>query len=110
MVKGILGAADNAWFDSPVMSRDHAELRLDPQTTVSEPHTCHGYANGEKNVTIHDNGSMHGTTLNDKRLEQMTEVVLANGDVLVFGAEVRRGPEVFPACSFKVDLAFAPYQ
>lgn len=53
---------------------------------------------------------MHGTTLNDKKIEQMTEVALTNGDIIVFGAEVRRGPEVFPACSFKVDLAFAPYQ
>lgn len=36
VAKGILGAEDNAWFDSPVMSRDHAVLKLDPETTVSE--------------------------------------------------------------------------
>ena len=26
LVKGIQGATDNAWFDSPVMSRSHAEI------------------------------------------------------------------------------------
>jgi pSer/pThr/pTyr-binding forkhead associated (FHA) protein len=32
--KGILAAADNAWFDSPVMSRNHAKLKLDSNTKV----------------------------------------------------------------------------
>lgn len=27
--KGLKGAIDNAWFDSPVMSRNHAELYLE---------------------------------------------------------------------------------
>ncbi|CAG8982180.1 hypothetical protein HYALB_00003616 [Hymenoscyphus albidus] len=94
VVKGILGAEDNAWFDSPVMSRDHAELRLNSSTST---------------VTIHDRGSMHGTFLNDNKLEEMKDAALNKGDILVFGAEVKRGLEVFPACSFKVDLAFAPY-
>jgi hypothetical protein len=26
--KNILGAVDNAWFDSPVMSREHAKMSL----------------------------------------------------------------------------------
>lgn len=33
--KGLQGTRDNAWFDSPVMSRDHAELMLDVETDVS---------------------------------------------------------------------------
>lgn len=33
--KGLQGTQDNAWFDSPVMSRDHAELMLDVETDVS---------------------------------------------------------------------------
>ena len=32
--KGIVGAADNAWFDSPVMSRNHAELSLNLEDNV----------------------------------------------------------------------------
>jgi hypothetical protein len=35
--KGLLGAPDNAWFDSPVMSRDHAEMCLNPEINVSTP-------------------------------------------------------------------------
>lgn len=32
--KGLLGAKDNAWFDSPVMSRNHAQLSLDSMNNV----------------------------------------------------------------------------
>jgi hypothetical protein len=37
--KGLQGARENAWFDSPVMSRDHAELLLDVDADVSPLHT-----------------------------------------------------------------------
>ena len=33
--KGLHAARENAWFDSPVMSRNHAELSFDPETRVS---------------------------------------------------------------------------
>jgi pSer/pThr/pTyr-binding forkhead associated (FHA) protein len=33
--KGLLSAEDNAWFDNPVMSRDHAELILKQDDMVS---------------------------------------------------------------------------
>jgi pSer/pThr/pTyr-binding forkhead associated (FHA) protein len=32
--KGLLGAVDNAWFDSPVMSRDHAEITVNTEDKV----------------------------------------------------------------------------
>lgn len=32
--KGLLAAADNAWFDSPVMSRKHAVMSFDPLKEV----------------------------------------------------------------------------
>jgi hypothetical protein len=42
--KGLLSAEDNAWFDNPVMSRDHAELIFKQDDMVSEhtsrPSTC----------------------------------------------------------------------
>ncbi len=34
ITKGILGAIDNAWFDSPVMSRNHAEMELNTEDAV----------------------------------------------------------------------------
>lgn len=33
--KGLISAGDNAWFDNPVMSRDHAELILKQEDMVS---------------------------------------------------------------------------
>jgi hypothetical protein len=33
--KGLISAEDNAWFDNPVMSRDHAELILKQEDMVS---------------------------------------------------------------------------
>lgn len=93
--KGLLGATDNAWFDSPVMSRDHAELVFNV---------------GDKTITIQDIGSMHGTYLNTAELARKSPTVLRDGDTLVFGAEVRRGPETFPACAFRVNYKVLPYK
>ncbi|KAH8685571.1 hypothetical protein BGZ60DRAFT_395475 [Tricladium varicosporioides] len=93
--KGLLGSPNNAWFNSPVMSRNHAEMCLHPITN---------------NITIHDIGSMHGTCLNGRKLATKEPTVINNGDELVFGAEVRRGPEVFPACAFRVNIDFIPYK
>jgi len=46
---------------------------------------------------------MHGTQINDEKLPANTPQVVKDGDVLSFGAEVRRGPEVFPPCKFRID-------
>ncbi|RDL38094.1 uncharacterized protein BP5553_05527 [Venustampulla echinocandica] len=91
--KGILGAEYNAWFDSPVMSREHAELCLNTIT-----------------VTVRDLGSMHGTFLNDTKVPTEQPAEVEDGDVIAFGAEVRRGPEIFPACSFQVNIDWSPYR
>lgn len=89
--KGLFSAVDNAWFDSPVMSREHAQLTM----------------NGDdKTITIQDIGSMHGTYLNNIELPRNVPSTLNNGDIVVFGAEVRRGPETFPACSFRINFEF----
>jgi hypothetical protein len=93
--KGLLGAEDNAWFDSPVMSRDHAEISLNPDN-----HT----------ITIQDIGSMHGTYLNNIELQRKDPRILNDGDIVVFGAEVRRGVESFPACAFRINYEFLPWK
>ncbi|KAI9048669.1 hypothetical protein LZ554_007500 [Drepanopeziza brunnea f. sp. 'monogermtubi'] len=93
--KGILAAEDNAWFDSPVVSRNHAKLKMDFNS---------------KKLTIEDIGSMHGTFLNHKQLLSDDPTVINNGDDLVFGTEVKRGPETFSACSFRVYYITAPYK
>ncbi|KAI1098792.1 hypothetical protein F4804DRAFT_323832 [Jackrogersella minutella] len=90
--KGFVASIDNAWFDSPVMSRQHAEISLDYDTT---PWT----------VFIKDIGSLHGTfhTPHDgdnkeSRLEQDKSVRLSNGDLLRFGTDIFRSSETFPPC------------
>jgi pSer/pThr/pTyr-binding forkhead associated (FHA) protein len=93
VLKGLLGAADNAWFDSPVMSRNHAEIAFNKFTNL---------------LTIQDTNSMHGTFVNGQKLHNGSEVV-GNGDTVVFGNEVRRGFESFPACSFKVTYEVTPW-
>lgn len=89
--KGLFSAVDNAWFDSPVMSREHAQITMNAD---------------DKTITIQDIGSMHGTYLNDFELPRNVPSNLNNGDIVVFGAEVRRGPETFPACSFRINFEF----
>ena len=52
---------------------------------------------------------MHGTYVNDLELERKKARELSDGDKVVFGAEVRRGPETFPACAFRINYAFSPF-
>lgn len=93
--KGLHAAADNAWFDSPVMSRNHAEISLNVESNV---------------ITIRDIGSMHGTFVNDLQLRRLEPSGLSNGDLVVFGAEVKRNLDIFPACAFRVNYELLPFK
>ncbi|KAI0099409.1 hypothetical protein F4814DRAFT_433152 [Daldinia grandis] len=91
--KGFVSSIDNAWFDSPVMSRNHAELLLDLDSIP-------------KSVIIKDIGSLHGTFHiphdgggKEMRLEQQRPVRLSNGDSLRFGTDIFRAKETFPPYS-----------
>ncbi|KAI1086963.1 hypothetical protein F5B19DRAFT_99725 [Rostrohypoxylon terebratum] len=89
--KGFVGAKDNAWFDSPVMSRQHAELLFD-------------YDHTPKCVFIRDIGSLHGTfhtpvSGKESRLEQHNLVKLSDGDSLRFGTDIFRASTTFPPCA-----------
>ncbi|KAI1658078.1 hypothetical protein F4813DRAFT_388860 [Daldinia decipiens] len=91
--KGFVASIDNAWFDSPVMSRNHAELVLDLDSIP-------------KSVIIKDIGSLHGTfhvphdgVGKEMRLEQQRPVRLSNGDSLRFGTDIFRAKETFPPYS-----------
>lgn len=61
-------------------------------------------------IQLQDVGSMHGTMLNGEALVREEPRSLNNGDEIKFGAEVRRGSETFPACSFKVEYEFSSAQ
>ncbi|KAF3023802.1 hypothetical protein E8E15_002438 [Penicillium rubens] len=75
-------AAENAWFESRVMSRDHAFLNIPSDQNV---------------VFIADCGSTHGTFLNDSKLVTDVNTPLYSGDIVRFGVDVDRGQEVFEA-------------
>ncbi|RHZ60796.1 FHA domain protein [Aspergillus thermomutatus] len=79
--KGLVPAHHNALFESRVMSRDHAQLRV-----------CFE----KKDVYIRDNGSMHGTWVNGKKIAIDKDVTIHSGDVVTFGTEVIRGEDTYP--------------
>lgn len=91
--EGLRPAEDNAWFDSRVMSRNHAILRADPITRVCACFNARDqdYADRLQHFTIEDTGSMHGTQCNGRRLKTKSPQLIIPHDTLVFGADVTRG-------------------
>ncbi|RMJ10874.1 hypothetical protein CDV36_009497 [Fusarium kuroshium] len=84
-------AKNNAWFDSAVMSRTHAELKLDVD---------------KQKVYIKDTGSLHGTFKNEQRLLRNSFAILTTGDMVKFGIPIERGMERYPPCTMKARLEF----
>ncbi|KAF4122658.1 Forkhead associated (FHA) domain, binds pSer, pThr, pTyr [Geosmithia morbida] len=82
-------AETNGYFDCPVMSRHHAELRI--------------YAN-MKEVVLEDVGSLHGTYQNGTRLATRIPRILYSGDIVTFGMSIDRGSEKFSPYEVKVDI------
>lgn len=77
--RGATASADNALFECPVISRDHAEFR----------HVMEGKKIDR--VTITDLGSMHGTYVNNQKLTRYDPFTLHDGDLIRFGTVVARG-------------------
>ena len=75
--KELMAAPHNAYIDSPVISRQHALLSANS-------------TNGVPEVYLSDQGSMHGTILNGKRLTAKTPTKLKYGDEIQFGTDVNR--------------------
>lgn len=83
-----LPATNNAYFDCPVMSREHAVL-------------LSSTARGHHSVSIKDCGSMHGTRVNNIPVEKDQAVTLKNGDILQIGADIYRETDAFLAPKFR---------
>ena len=75
----MFAAPGNALFDCAVVSREHAELRSSPWQPPG------------KQVTLTDKKSLHGTTVNGRRLMPHLPFPLKTGDVIKFGEKVARG-------------------
>ncbi|KAF4464254.1 hypothetical protein FALBO_8907 [Fusarium albosuccineum] len=84
-------AKNNAWFDSAVMSRTHAHLKLDVD---------------KQKVYIKDTKSLHGTFKNDQRLPRGIPSGLTSGDKLRFGISIDRGMDRYPPCTLEARLRF----
>lgn len=69
---------NNALFDCPVVSRNHAELRCSPWQPPG------------RQVSITDKCSLHGTTVNDVKLAPNVAFTLKTGDVIKLGDTVSR--------------------
>lgn len=78
--KNLKAATDNALFDCPVVSRSHAELHYNPWAPLHDQ------------IVIKDQNSMHGTTVNDIRLQPRDSFSLRSGDHIKLGERVARGP------------------
>jgi hypothetical protein len=81
--RDLMPAADNAYIDSPVISRDHALLSANSDS-------------GKPEVYITDNKSMHGTILNGEKLEAFAPKKLQYGDVIQLGTDVNRNEGASP--------------
>ncbi|KAK1968757.1 FHA domain-containing protein [Colletotrichum sublineola] len=79
---------DNCYFDSPVMSREHAKITIDWY---------------HKKLNIKDIGSLHGTYRNSQRLQPRTLHELQQHDTLKFGIDIQRSNELFPPCTVEVE-------
>ncbi|KAI3393803.1 hypothetical protein diail_3624 [Diaporthe ilicicola] len=82
---------NNGYFDSPVMSREHAEIEADIPGQI---------------IRIRDAGSMHGTYLNDHQLDTEHARPLVAGDQVTFGLPVYRNQRTFQPATVTVGLEF----
>lgn len=105
---GLTPTLDNGYFDSPVMSRDHAEIEADIPRQVS--HVLKMYSRVQSTdwfqiVRIRDAGSMHGTFLNDEPLDEVARP-LVGGDEVTFGSSVYRNQKTFKPATVTVGIEF----
>ncbi|KAL8305096.1 hypothetical protein RB597_003973 [Gaeumannomyces tritici] len=91
--KGRVAADNNALYDSPVMSREHAELIADVDA---------------KTLAVLDVGSTHGTFLNgsDHPITKNTEHAVKTGDKLRFGIAINRDRDAFTPITVELGYEF----
>jgi len=111
--KGFVAMPENGWFDSPVMSRAHAEIYADMDSKVSRifyvaipDFETMADENPLQNVNIKDVDSLHGTFVNESPLKKDLPQVLASGDTIRFGTSIYRATETYPPTKVRVDIEF----
>ncbi|KAL1310592.1 hypothetical protein AAFC00_000868 [Neodothiora populina] len=89
--KNLKPAADNAYFDCPVMSRSHALFWWN--------------TNVHRHVRIKDSNSLHGTYLNNARVSGV-DAIIHTGDVIRFGDAVSRSHSIHDGVKVRVTLQY----
>lgn len=92
--KGLVPMSGNAWFNSPIMSREHGKLFLTPE--------------GE--IHVQDSASTHGTWIGQRRLASHESAKISDGDMVTFGTTVTSGPMTYHARSFDVRILLTSEQ
>ncbi|KAF2138603.1 uncharacterized protein K452DRAFT_89002 [Aplosporella prunicola CBS 121167] len=87
--RDIEASAANAAIDNPVVSKQHAVIRTDPDCKI---------------VYIRDMQSMHGTKVDEYVLSKGEEVAFGSGARLQFGTTVIHGERTFVPATYKVDF------
>ncbi|KAI4286749.1 MAG: hypothetical protein L6R35_003994 [Caloplaca aegaea] len=105
--KGLVGLPENAWFNSPIMSREHAKLFMTSDGAVSPLATYDQilYLTEWHQVHIQDFASTHGTFVGQQRLTPNKPAPLSNGDVIKFGTTVTSGPVTYYGRAFDIHLS-----
>ncbi|KIW89564.1 uncharacterized protein Z519_09720 [Cladophialophora bantiana CBS 173.52] len=91
-VEELSPALNNAWFNSRVLSRQHAILRAHPIT---------------KEIYISDTGSTHGTFVSGKRLEVNQPEPLWPKDTVTLGSDVIRGSSRYRALRCEINWTWS---
>jgi len=92
--KGLHATSGNALYDSPVVSRKHAELELH-----------YDFWSGTNKVTVKDTRSMHGTYVNEAKLLPGRPFTLASGDEIRLGDRVSRGASKYTSTTNSSNIA-----
>jgi hypothetical protein len=113
--KKIKPNVNNAWLDSPVVSRTHAQLKL---VTKDTSHNSQDYASSDSapwqsaRLAIVDMGSMHGTFINKSKMKltPLHETYLGRSTSVTFGTEVQRNAQTFQPRRFNLKYeVVSPY-
>ncbi|PHH67442.1 hypothetical protein CDD81_54 [Ophiocordyceps australis] len=84
-------SSENAWIDCPVISRYHAQIKVDL---------------GSKSLKITDLGSLHGTFKNGERLVPQEPQLLKQDDILKFGIAINKNDKYFLPYTMKASFRF----
>ncbi len=107
--KGFIAGVNNAWFDSPVISRYHAEVSasMDSKVRRRRVFTFSSLLTGHQKLEIVDKGSLHGTYVNGgNRVPTNERRELKDGDTLTFGAPIWRATQEFHPVTVTVGFRF----